>query len=30
MKFIDPHSHMISHTNDDYEAMAKSGVVAIG
>ena len=27
--FIDPHAHMISRTTDDYEAMAKSGVVAV-
>src|SRR6202789_406810 len=26
---IDPHAHMISRTTDDYEAMAKSGVVAV-
>lgn len=29
MMFIDPHTHMISRTTDDYEAMAKSGVVAL-
>ena len=29
MMFIDPHAHMISRTTDDYEAMAKSGVVAV-
>jgi predicted metal-dependent TIM-barrel fold hydrolase len=29
MKFIDPHVHMTSRTTDDYEAMAKAGVVAI-
>ena len=27
--FIDPHAHMISRTTDDYQAMAKSGVVAV-
>ncbi|MEO1066977.1 MAG: TatD family hydrolase, partial [Pseudomonadota bacterium] len=27
--FIDAHAHMISRTTDDYEAMAKAGVVAI-
>ncbi|RUP09194.1 TatD family hydrolase [Hyphomicrobium sp.] len=27
--FIDPHAHMISRTTDDYEAMARSGVVAV-
>ena len=27
--FIDPHAHMISRTTDDYEAMAKNGVVAV-
>ena len=27
--FIDPHVHMISRTTDDYEAMAKAGVVAV-
>ncbi|HRN84507.1 MAG TPA: hydrolase TatD, partial [Hyphomicrobium sp.] len=27
--FIDPHAHMISRTTDDYEAMAKAGVVAV-
>ena len=27
---IDPHAHMISRTTDDYEAMAKAGVVAMG
>src|SRR5258708_32004795 len=26
---IDPHAHMISRTTDDYEAMAKAGVVAV-
>src|ERR1700683_395733 len=26
---IDSHAHMISRTTDDYEAMAKSGVVAV-
>jgi predicted metal-dependent TIM-barrel fold hydrolase len=29
MPFIDPHAHMISRTTDDYEAMAKAGVVAV-
>jgi hypothetical protein len=29
MIFIDPHAHMISRTTDDYEAMAKAGVVAV-
>lgn len=29
MMFIDPHTHMISRTTDDYEAMAKAGVVAL-
>jgi uncharacterized protein len=27
--FIDPHTHMISRTTDDYEAMARAGVVAL-
>ncbi|MGH6886446.1 MAG: TatD family hydrolase [Geminicoccales bacterium] len=27
--FIDPHTHMISRTTNDYEAMARSGVVAL-
>ncbi len=27
--FIDPHAHMISRTTDDYEAMARGGVVAV-
>ena len=27
--FIDPHTHMISRTTDDYEAMAKAGIVAL-
>jgi predicted metal-dependent TIM-barrel fold hydrolase len=26
---IDPHAHMISRTTDDYEAMAKAGIVAV-
>ncbi len=26
--FIDPHTHMISRTTDDYEAMAAAGIVA--
>lgn len=29
MQFIDPHAHMISRTTDDYEAMAKAGIVAV-
>jgi predicted metal-dependent TIM-barrel fold hydrolase len=29
MPFIDPHTHMISRTTDDYEAMARAGVVAV-
>ena len=29
MMFIDPHTHMISRTTDDYEAMARAGVVAV-
>ena len=29
MTFIDPHTHMISRTTDDYEAMAAAGVVAL-
>lgn len=29
MLFIDPHAHMISRTTDDYEAMAKAGIVAV-
>jgi len=29
MMLIDPHAHMISRTTNDYEAMAKSGVVAV-
>ena len=27
--FVDPHAHMISRTTDDYEAMARAGVVAV-
>lgn len=27
--FIDPHVHMVSRTTDDYQAMAKAGVVAV-
>ncbi len=27
--FIDPHTHMISRTTDDYEAMVRAGVVAV-
>ncbi len=29
LQFIDPHIHMTSRTTDDYEAMAKAGIVAI-
>jgi predicted metal-dependent TIM-barrel fold hydrolase len=29
MKIIDPHVHMTSRTTDDYEAMARHGIVAI-
>ena len=29
MMFLDPHIHMSSRTTDDYEAMAKAGIVAI-
>jgi predicted metal-dependent TIM-barrel fold hydrolase len=29
MPYIDPHAHMISRTTNDYEAMAKAGVVAV-
>ena len=29
MRIIDPHVHMTSRTTDDYEAMARAGVVAI-
>ena len=29
MMFIDPHTHMISRTTDDYEAMAAAGIVAL-
>ena len=29
MKIFDPHIHMTSRTTDDYEAMAKAGVLAI-
>jgi predicted metal-dependent TIM-barrel fold hydrolase len=29
MKIFDPHVHMTSRTTDDYEAMAKAGIVAI-
>jgi predicted metal-dependent TIM-barrel fold hydrolase len=29
LRFIDPHIHMTSRTTDDYEAMAKTGIVAI-
>jgi predicted metal-dependent TIM-barrel fold hydrolase len=29
MPYIDPHAHMISRTTDDYEAMAKAGIVAV-
>jgi uncharacterized protein len=27
--FIDPHAHMISRITDDYEAMARAGIVAV-
>ncbi len=27
--YLDPHTHMISRTTDDYERMAKAGVVAV-
>jgi predicted metal-dependent TIM-barrel fold hydrolase len=29
MQYMDPHIHMISRTTDDYENMAKAGVVAV-
>ncbi len=29
MMFTDPHTHMISRTTDDYEAMAAAGIVAL-
>src|SRR5687767_7274675 len=29
MKLFDPHIHMTSRTTDDYQAMAKAGIVAI-
>jgi len=29
LMFIDPHVHMTSRTTDDYEAMAKAGIVAL-
>ncbi len=29
MPYIDPHTHMISRTTDDYEAMAANGIVAV-
>ena len=29
LQFIDPHVHMSARTTDDYEAMAKAGVVAV-
>jgi uncharacterized protein len=29
MKFFDPHIHMTSRTTDDYQEMAKAGIVAI-
>ncbi len=29
MMFIDPHTHMISRTTDDYEAMAAAGIIAV-
>jgi len=27
--FVDPHAHMIARTTDDYQAMARAGVVAV-
>jgi predicted metal-dependent TIM-barrel fold hydrolase len=27
--FIDPHAHMVARTTDDYQAMARAGVVAV-
>jgi predicted metal-dependent TIM-barrel fold hydrolase len=29
MMFVDPHTHMISRTTDDYQAMAAQGIVAL-
>lgn len=29
VRYIDPHAHMISRTTDDYEGMARAGVVAV-
>ena len=29
MRFLDPHIHMSARTTDDYEAMARAGVVAV-
>lgn len=29
MRYIDPHIHMVSRTTDDYQAMARSGCVAV-
>src|SRR4051812_18131311 len=29
MKFIDPHIHCVSRTTDDYQFMARAGVVAV-
>ena len=29
MMFVDPHTHMISRTTDDYQAMAAEGIVAL-
>ncbi|MFA5899258.1 MAG: TatD family hydrolase [Hyphomicrobium sp.] len=29
VQYIDPHAHMISRTTDDYEAMARAGIVAV-
>lgn len=29
MRFFDPHIHMVSRTTDDYQMMAKAGIVAI-
>ena len=29
MMLIDPHIHMSARTTDDYQAMAKAGIVAV-
>ena len=29
MQYFDPHIHMISRTTDDYEAMAKAGIIGV-